>query len=159
VTSLKFNGILTFGDVVESTESAIETAANRMPPFGTSLRSAVSRVLQSTLKVTADIQYNTETDDAIRVECRLAPHDERAKHTGTNTNSNAATPELTYTLIVYTYQPGGFILYQKKICGPATYGAMYPSKFGKLYVRLIASTVGLDGTSSQCQELFKVRKL
>jgi len=145
VIGLKFNGISTFEDVMASSDDAIEKATKRSPPFGANLRSAVSKVLQSTMNVSAEVQYASGSTMPSHVSCRLSWRSVAAgDHQSRKTVTNRST-EVKYTIVAYTDRPGGCLLYQKNISSPASYEVACPPKFGKISIHLIASMVGLDG--------------
>jgi hypothetical protein len=145
-TALKFNGITTFEDVIASTEEVIEKAAQRAAPFGAKLRSAVSEILRSTLKVSGEIEFTPGSKVPKAIICRLeANKDVPSLHSGSEVRSHG-TPAVTYTLIVSTDRPGGCLIYQKNISSPCSYRVASPATFGKITFSLVASLVGLDGT-------------
>jgi hypothetical protein len=145
-TSLKFNGITTFQDVLASTAEAIEKAAQRAAPFGAKLRSAVSEILRSTLRVSGEIEFTPGSITPKAIICSLETNkDAPPMDGGSEVRSNVA-PAVTYTLIVYTDRPGGCLIYQKNISSPGTYKVASPATFGKITMQLVASMVGLDGT-------------
>jgi ATP-dependent DNA helicase HFM1/MER3 len=145
-TSLKFNGITTFEDVIASTEEVIEKAAQRAAPFGAKLRSAVSEILRSTLKVSGEIVFTPGSIIPKAIICCLETNkDAPSLHGGSEVRSHG-TPAVTYTLIVSTDRPGGCLIYQKNISSPGTYKVASPATFGKITMQLVASMVGLDGT-------------
>ena len=142
VTSLKFNGITTFENVLNSTEEFLEKAADRMQPFGLNLKDAVRRVLSSSLKIEAEIQYADGVRIPRSVQCTF--QSDRSVELGCASVCNE-TPDVTYTVIAYTDRPNGCLLYRRCISKADTITFACPPKFGKITIHLIASMVGLDG--------------
>lgn len=141
--SLKFSGISKFEDVLQATDEQLEKAAKRLQPFGSNLRTAVSKILADTLQITARIKYTGESKDPSHVVCELRRRD---NVTSLNvTASKNATPQVTYTLLAYTDRPGGCLIYRRNVSSPGCYKAQVPKTFGAVTFHLIASLVGLDG--------------
>jgi ATP-dependent DNA helicase HFM1/MER3 len=144
---LQMNGIFNFEDVMKNPIDKIEKAANRQSPFGAELKQACEQIIASRLKISTASIINIEDEGpGHAIECRIdrvCPIQDSGEYESNESNSN---PTVIYTLVAYTDQPGGCILFESKISSPATYNAPLPSYFRKITVRLIASIVGLDGT-------------
>lgn len=138
---LRFNKILSFADVVSSSSEAIEHAAGRGPPFGRELRTAVSKILQSMLQLSA---YVEPSDNIPKyVVCSLArrkpmPGMERVER-------DESSSIVKYTLAVYTDRPGSCLFFRSNVTLVGEYRMRLPSSCGKVFVHLVASMVGLDG--------------
>jgi ATP-dependent DNA helicase HFM1/MER3 len=138
---LRFNKILSFADVLSSSSEAIEHAAGRGPPFGRELRTAVSKILQSTLQLSA---YVESSDNIPKyVVCSLArrkpmPGVERVER-------DESSSIVKYTLAVYTDRPGSCLFFRSNVTLVGEYRMRLPSSCGKVFVHLVASMVGLDG--------------
>jgi hypothetical protein len=143
--SLKFNGITTFEDVLASTEGEIEKAAQRIAPFGVKLRSAVSKILQRTLKVSGEIEFTPGCSTPKAIICRLGLRKDVPLLGSGSDDRKGSAAVVTYTLIVHTDRPGGCLVYQKNVSCPGTYKVASPTEFGKITMQLVASMVGLDG--------------
>ena len=131
--------------MLKSSETRIEEAANRPPPFGADLRKASAKILRCRLKISAKIEMANGSITPSSIICTLkhSNHTEETEHTAND------APEVTYTLIAYTDQPGGLILFKENISGLGTHEALLPPQFGKITVRLFSSIVGLDGKSRE----------
>ena len=55
---------------------------------------------------------------------------------------------VNYTLLVYTDQEGGCLLFEENITGPCEFTTAVPLRYGKIFLRLIGSVVGVDGKST-----------
>lgn len=142
VTALRFNGITSYFDVVSSSEDQLEKITKRRPPFGKNLRQAVQQTLAGALKVSAEIEFAAGSTVPSEVICHV---DSRFENDAGSPEVAKGDAKVTYTLIAYTDQSDGCLLYRQKINQPAAHRAPIPSKFGKIYVNLISSMVGLDG--------------
>lgn len=141
--SLKLSGISTFKHVLETSAEQIDKAAQRAAPFGMNLRDQVSALLSQTLKVTAELEYAVGSATPCTLICSIS-----RQATGHNSRRpGVRTPALSYTLVAYTDQANGCVIYKRDISKSARLRADTPPKFGKMTVALIASVVGLDGTS------------
>lgn len=141
---LKLHGITTFEDVIASNDEMIEKAAHRTPPFGSNLRTVVSKILRGTFKLAAHLEYAAGSTTPCSLVCRLEPRNDIPRlYDGSSTTSSA--PTVTYTLIAYTNKPGGCLFYKRDISSPETFKIDTPPKFGKITAVLLASLVGLDG--------------
>ena len=141
--SLKFSGISKFSDVLEATDEQLEKAAKRLPPFGSNLRTAISKILADTLQLSGHIEFSRGVPSHVICELRKRPDSQSLAAA----NSTHATPQVTYTLVAYTDQPGGCIIYQRSVSSPGSFRARVPSKFASISIHLVASLVGLDGES------------
>ena len=157
---LKIAGISTFDQVTHATADEIECASGRPSPFGLQVKTWVSTVLQSRLKLSAAITFTTGANLAADVTCQLTfanPTEailSGSKKTelsyvmvsvGHNSESQL-TPDLTQNLsqFAYTDQPGSCTLCRDNISGPIAFNFSPPPRFGKLFIVLIASIIGLD---------------
>lgn len=127
---------MSFSDVLRSSNEAIEHAAGRRAPFGTELRSAVSKILQSTLHLSADVESEY-------IVCRLSRRDALGGMEGLEKDETAGI--VKYTLTAYTDHPGSCLFFQSNIGSVGEYRMPFPAECGKVFVHLIASMVGLDG--------------
>jgi hypothetical protein len=148
--NLKFSGIVRFEDVIKASDETIEKAAQRTPPFGSNLRRSVTKILQSTLRVRAELEYAADSKTPSAVVCHLDRRDNVPRIDQTMSGSNNSSPLVSYTLLVYTDQPGGCLVYRRNISSTFSFKVDTPPKFGRLYVQLIASLVGLDGRFRCC---------
>ena len=139
---LRLNKILSFADVLSSSSEAIERAAGRGKPFGTELRTAVSKILQSTLHLSAYIEKSSANNPEY-VVCSLARREPIAGMEKVEKDETASF--VKYTLAVYTDRPGSCLFFQSNIAGVGEYRIPVPLKYGKVFVHLVASMVGLDG--------------
>jgi ATP-dependent DNA helicase HFM1/MER3 len=143
---LQMNGIANFEDVMKNSIDKIEKAANRQSPFGAELKRACEQIIASRLRISKTLIISTEDDvPGHCIECRIDRPCRITDNEEFGSQGNNATPTVTYTLVAYSDQPGGCILFETNISSPATYTARLPSYFRKITVRLIASIVGLDG--------------
>lgn len=71
VGRLKMVGISTFDQVMKASDHEIEKASGRPNPFGLQVKTWVSTVLQSRLKVSASVTYTTGAKLATDVTCSL----------------------------------------------------------------------------------------
>jgi Sec63 Brl domain len=140
--NLKFHGIVSFQDVLASSSEAIEKAAQRTPPFGSNLRDIVSKILRSTLKLTAKLEYLAETSKPVSLICELYPRFDDSS--STPLNPSVSSP-VTYHLLAFTDLPGGCLLFKTDISGQSSFRVNIPQNFGRITVVLFASLVGLDG--------------
>jgi len=142
--TLRMHGLTTFEDVLASNDDAIEKAAQRSPPFGSNLRAVVSKILQSTLKLSAKLEYAAGSTTPCSLICSIERRDDIPRAHGQAPGSSSA-PAVTYSLIAYTDKPGGCLFYKRDISSPKTISIDTPPKFGKVTAVLLASLVGLDG--------------
>lgn len=142
-TNLKFHGITTFDDVLKSTEEAIEKAANRGAPFGANLRSAVSKIVNDSLKLAAHLEYASGSETPCSLVCRLRRRN--MPRGAPVVSSSSSTPTVTYTLLAYTDFPVECLLYKKDLSTETTFKVDTPARFKRVRVELLASLVGLDG--------------
>lgn len=142
VGKLRMNGIVSFDDVVAKTAEQLESAASRLPPFGSDLQVACRNLLASALKVEAELTTAEASIIPSDVVCRLKP-----RTTGVRAQHSSKTIAVKYSLIVYTDQPGGCLLYKENISESGDHRVLVPPKYGKLTIRLVASICGLDGKS------------
>ena len=68
---LKIAGISTFDQVMQAPADEIENASGRPSPFGLQVKTWVSTVLQSRLKLSAAVTFTTGANLAADVTCRL----------------------------------------------------------------------------------------
>jgi len=139
--NLKLHGITTFEDVLASNDEMIEKAACRTPPFGANLRSVVSKILQSALKLSAQLEYAAGSTTPCSLICRTERRNDVPR---SDQSSSSSMPAVTYTLVAYTDKPAGCILYKRDISNAETHKVDTPPKFGKVTAVLLASLVGLD---------------
>ncbi|CAJ1930861.1 unnamed protein product [Cylindrotheca closterium] len=135
---LKMNGIVSFEQAMAATEDHIERASGRPKPFGKRLHTIISKILQEKLTMTAEIEYTRESNIPASVQCHLrfpsqVPY-----------NSNSEKAKVNYTLLSYTDRPGSMLFFQDGITGPGSYRFSCPTNFGKIFLHLFSSVVGLD---------------
>jgi ATP-dependent DNA helicase HFM1/MER3 len=153
VSSLKFNGISTFEDVLGASESALEKAAKRMAPFGASLRDAVGKVIAGKLKVEAKVINQTGTRIPLAVECHLQPWQPSPDMGPAAVGPSTDSSQVIYTMVAYTDRPNGCLVYKRNVTKPESVKFACPPKFGRITIHLIASMVGLDGEYISQQRL------
>lgn len=144
VAALKFNGIVKFEDVLAATDDVLETAAQRSQPFGANLRSVVGQILNSAMKLTAEVEYVDGSNTPCTLHCRLERRSSLPDSTNAGPSSTTA-PAVNYTLIAFTDRPGGLVLYKRDLSAPVAFKVDTPARFGKIFVSLVASLAGLDG--------------
>ena len=132
---LKDSGISTFADAVSSSDEAIASACNVTSSFPSSLRSAASKILQHTLKLSACIK---EKDDGgielyVKLERRVAGSEDTGRER-----------VVSYSLLIFTDRAGGLLHYSEDITKDCEMKVLCPEKFGRAYVRLVSNLVGLD---------------
>lgn len=149
VAALKFNGILSFEDVLNATEASLEKAASRMPPFGSDLQSAVKRVVGASLKIQATVNYQEGTRAANFVQCLLKPIDTFSDAIAPVSSGSEGAAEVTYTLVAFTDRPNSCLLYKRAVAKPEDITFKCPPRFGKITIHLISSMVGLDGKTNR----------
>lgn len=157
---LKFNGIVNFDHVLSSTEDQIEKAAGRPKPFGKRLQNAVSKILQGKLSLSAEIEYTRGSNLPAGIKCHVHSSN-RAKPTievvaqvkyalvsNINPSCSAQVERVSHSLmkLAYTDRPGSLLFFQEGITKSGPYRFSCPLEFGKVYLHLIASIVGLDQT-------------
>jgi ATP-dependent DNA helicase HFM1/MER3 len=131
---LKLHGILSFEQALECSEEALERATGRPKPFGKRLQTVVQTILRDKLTLTAEIVYTRGSSTPAGCTCHLQSNHQSQK-----------IAQVTFTLLVYTDQATESILFfQEGITRAGSYRFACPSNFGKLYLHLVASVVGLD---------------
>lgn len=139
---MKSKGISSFRDVTASTDAGIEKAARRSSPFGATLRAAVQKILRSSLKLSASVEYGSDKVSAASLVCCVENSGDEAELALGNCNSPVA-----YTLIAYTDGPEGCLMCLKDLSSAKIIQVPTPPSFKKLDVMLFASIVGLDRKS------------
>lgn len=142
-TSLKMHGIVRFLDVTKRSAEELEAASKRPPPFGSQMKKAVDKILDSALKVSASIHHG---DWQLPGYCSVTLEPQNPMSMRFNSKGSGEKAVVTYTLIAYTDKPGSCLYYQEDISSPEAVKFRIPKQFGLLVVQLIASMVGLDGT-------------
>ena len=140
--ALMFNHISTFEDVLRRNEKEIERAAQRSSPFGQNLIDAVSRIMKSSLKVSAHLEYAYCSTTPCSVICHVQHRQGDSSGEAMEVISNSG---VTYTLAVYTDNPGECLAFKKDISKPTKLKIDTPPKFGTITIALLSSLVGLDG--------------
>lgn len=146
--NLKIHGIATFQDVLRASSEVLEKAAHRSSPFGSNLRKIVSKIVGSSLKVSARLEYVPGTSTPCTLVCDLAPSGEGSS--GDSITSAGASP-VTYHLLVFTDRSGGILMYKSGVSSKSTFRVDTPPRFGRITVAAVASLVGLDGTFKKCK--------
>ena len=142
--SLHLGGISTFDTVLKTSEDIIEKAANRSPPFGSHLKKACAKILNSRLKLSATIETAPADGTPSSLICTLERPISVEPLIVADLSENASA--VTYSLIAYTDRPNGGIMLKENIAGPAAFKVPIPPHFGKITLKLVASIVGLDDT-------------
>ena len=142
---LSENGIASFADVLSHTSHDIEHACGRKPPFGQELRSAVSKILQNTLALSAYIEQK-ETGDPKTIVVKLGkPEIESIVNPSTSQQNELNGQRIvTYTLTVHTDRPGGSLMFRTGISTAGEQRIPCPTTFGRIYIRLVSNLIGLD---------------
>ena len=144
---LRFHRILSFADVLTSSSESIERAAGRGAPFGNEVRTAVCKILNNTLQLSASIEAAHDIPQF--VVCNLVRRKPTTGMEGLEGIENGESTGLVkYTMAVYTDRPGSCLLFQSNITDTGEYRIPFPSSCGKVFVNLVASMVGLDGKNT-----------
>lgn len=150
IANLKFQGITTFQDVMNATSEVLDKSAQRTPPFGANLREVVDKILRSSLKLSAKLEYAQGSSTPCSITCDLLPRLDESIVTKAQ-----STSAVSYSILVYTDQPGGCLLFKTDTSGQSSFQVETPPEFGRITVALVASLVGLDGkctcTVTRCQ--------
>ena len=139
---LRFNNITSFIDVLNAKEEAIEKAAGRSAPFGSELRKAVYAILRNSLKMSAYIPESLFPENGRWVTCQLFRNDKIPNDAFSDSTNQSVT--VKYTLIAFTDRPNGCLFFQSNVEDPGEFRFRCPDKFGKIWVHLVSSLVGLD---------------
>ena len=125
-------GILTFLDVMSSHKQAIERAAGRLHPFGSEIRSAVSKIFRSSLSLSMCMEEHEEdqTDDSTTIICKVDKCN--LENVPCLEEANATEPDASeriviYTLVIHTDQKGGLLKFKRSITGPDEYRVSCPN--------------------------------
>lgn len=145
---LSKNKVSSFEDVVKASAQQLEHITGRNEPFGTELKAAAARILRSSLKVAAEVEMAEGSSIPSSLICRV----ERKEVLGLESDERRDC-NITYTLLVFTDKEGGCLIFEEGISGPCEFRIMLPPTYGKLFVRLIGSVVGIDGESLLEQHL------
>ncbi len=95
VTSkLKLAGIMTFQQVLDTPGDKLEEYSGKPKPFGKQIKLIVGKILESKLKLSADVTFTRGTNIAADVCCRLTLSDPTAKAI-----SGSKKGEVSYTLV------------------------------------------------------------
>ena len=138
-SKLAMNGIHSFADILTKSSNAIEDSCGRTSPFGQQLRTAASKILRKSLRLSAYIQDLESPIGEKDLIVQLTYRNEKDRDDNADDNDI-----VTYTLSVYTDRPGGSIMFRTNICDPCVHKISCPDSFGRIYIRLIANLVGLD---------------
>lgn len=142
--SLHLGGISTFDAVLKTSEDIIEKAANRSPPFGSQLKKACAKILNSRLKLSATIEIAAADGTPSSLNCTLERPISVDPLALADLSDNASA--VTYSLIAYTDRPNGGIMLKESIASPVAFRVPVPPHFGRITLKLVASIVGLDDT-------------
>lgn len=134
---LRFNNIVSFHDVINTSEEALEKAAGRSAPFGKKLRQAVAGILSNSLKLAIKTD---ESENKKYIVCQLSHHPKP----GNETNDESQHVAVKYTLLAYTDRPHGCLFFEQNVESPGEHRFRCPEKFGIIKIHLISSLVGLD---------------
>lgn len=121
-SKLKAIGISTFADAVNSSDHDIARACNVTESFASSLRTAASKILHRTLKLSA---CSKETGGGglevlIKLERRVA-----------GVSGETGERVVSYSLLVFTDRPGGLLHYSEDITKECEMKVQCPEKFGR----------------------------
>jgi len=141
--ALRMHGIVTFKHVQEASAKALEKAGGRPSPFGSQLKGAVDKLINSSLQMSAEVIYKSGSNVPDHITCIVESRNPRNVAMGQSATEQA--PVVTYTLIAYADTPGSCLHFQDNISSSDTIKFKCPEKFGLVVIQLIASTVGLDG--------------
>lgn len=136
---LSMNGIKNFDDLLSKSSNEIEQACGRKSPFGQQLRIAASKIVSGRLSVSGHLEGMNITNQSPVMVCEIS---------GENTSSASDVQDsvLKYTLVIYTDRAGGTLLFLSDLSGPSSHRVNCPSKFGRVYIRLVSNIVGLDSS-------------
>lgn len=140
VVALKFNRIASFADVLDTTEETIEKITKRSPPYGSTIKAAVSRVLAKKMRLNCNIQRAAGGEIPESLLCSV-----EADSPACEVPSKGPTPAISFSLIVFTNEPGTCLAYECNITSPVKLKIPCPPTFERLSVYLLSSLVGLDG--------------
>jgi ATP-dependent DNA helicase HFM1/MER3 len=90
---LVFNGIVSFEDVLSSSEEKIEQATGRLKPFGKSIRDLVGALMKGKLETSASIEYTRDSNTPTEVMCEVN------YCTGVKVSSVTRESKMNYTLV------------------------------------------------------------
>jgi hypothetical protein len=90
---LVFNGIVSFEDVLSSSEERIEHASGRPKPFGKSIRDLVGALMKEKLETSASIEFTRGSNTPAGVVCEVN------YCTGVKASSVTRETKLNYTLV------------------------------------------------------------
>lgn len=91
---LKLNGIVSFEQVIESTEAEVEKAAGRPHPFGKRLRTVVTKILREKINMKAELEYTRGSNIPAGVQCLL-----RSPKQAPPTVGGTEKAQVNYTLV------------------------------------------------------------
>jgi len=135
---LRFNGIISFNNVLDTTEKALDKAAGRSAPFGKKLRHAVADILSNSLKMT------TETEESESERKYIVCHLSRPSIPNDALKDDSHSVAVRFTLLAYTDRPHGCLVFRQNVESPGEHRFRCPEKFGKIQIHLISSLIGLD---------------
>lgn len=143
---------------MSSHKQAIERAAGRLHPFGSEIRSAVSKIFRSSLSLSMCMEEHEEdqTDDSTTIICKVDKCN--LENVPCLEEANATEPDASeriviYTLVIHTDQKGGLLKFKRSITGPDEYRVSCPKDASTVFVRLVSNLVGLDNhLTIQCEE-------
>jgi predicted flap endonuclease-1-like 5' DNA nuclease len=143
IANLKFHGITTFNGIMNATTDLLEKVAQRPHPFGTNLQDVVGKILGSSLRLKAKLEYAAGSTTPSSVICELQPKFDRQ-----DPSRHRPTPDstVTYSILAFTDLPGGCLYHKSDVTGGQTIEFDTPPNFGNITVAMVASLVGLDGT-------------
>lgn len=148
--ALKMNGVSTFDDVLATTSEALEKSASRQSPFGSNLRALASKVIQGSLALAADIEYDDGGATPSQLTCRISSRSTSDSTASANEELPApiTVPPIHFSLFAFTDQAGSCFLYRKNISTETTISVPCPKSFDTMTVCLLSNMIGLDGMSS-----------
>jgi len=134
-SSLSMNGIKNFDDLLTKSSNEIEQACGRKSPFGQKLRLAASKIISGRLTLSGHLEeMDSKNNDPLLI-CDVSRD---------NAIDDQEKAIVKYTLVIYTDRAGGALLFRSDLTGPSSYRIICPSKFGRIYIRLVSNIVGLD---------------
>jgi len=148
---LRMNKINSFADVLSNSSQFIEETSGRSQPFGQELRSAVTRILQNSVTLSAYVESSESSNASANIVCKLERNANVKGVVGVAGSEQKSDESIVkYTLFVYTDRPGGILLFKKDVAGSSEHRLACPAKYGRLYIRLVASLIGLDEKVEIC---------
>lgn len=130
---LRMNKINSFADVLSNSSQFIEETSGRSQPFGQELRSAVTRILQNSVTLSAYVESSESSNASANIVCKLERNANVKGVVGVAGSEQKSDESIVkYTLFVYTDRPGGILLFKKDVAGSSEHRLACPAKYGRL---------------------------